>query len=110
MLAKKPSNFLLGVASGISPFGMAIAIPTLESFAQLYEAPYSTVQFIISAYLLGLASSMPLVGFLSDKIGRRPVLLSGLVLFVGASIVCSITDSLNSLIFWRVVQLSLIHI
>ena len=104
MQAKKPSNFLLGVASGISPFGMAIAIPTLESFAQLYQAPYSTVQFIISAYLLGLASSMPLVGFLSDKIGRRPVLLSGLVLFVIASIFCSTTDSLNSLIFWRVIQ------
>ena len=104
MQAKKPSNFLLGVASGISPFGMAIAIPTLESFAQLYQAPYSTVQFIISAYLLGLASSMPLVGFLSYKIGRRPVLLSGLVLFVAASIVCSTTDSLNSLIFWRIIQ------
>ena len=104
MRAKKPSNLLLGVASGISPFGMAIAIPTLESFAQLYQAPYSTVQFIISAYLLGLASSMPLVGFLSDKVGRRPVLLSGLVLFVIASIFCSTTDSLNSLIFWRVIQ------
>ena len=104
MQAKKPSNFLLGVASGISPFGMAIAIPTLESFAQLYQAPYSTVQFIISAYLLGLASSMPLVGFLADKIGRRPVLLSGLVMFVAASIVCSTTDSLNSLIFWRIIQ------
>ena len=104
MRAKKPSNLLLGVASGISPFGMAIAIPTIESFAQLYQAPYSTVQFIISAYLLGLASSMPLVGFLSDKIGRRPVLLSGLVLFVIASIFCSTTASLNSLIFWRVIQ------
>ena len=104
MRAKKPSNLLLGVASCISPFGMAIAIPTIESFAQLYQAPYSTVQFIISAYLLGLASSMPLVGFLSDKIGRRPVLLSGLVLFVIASIFCSTTDSLNSLIFWRVIQ------
>ena len=104
MQAKKPSNFLLGVASGISPFGMAIAIPTLESFAQLYQAPYSTVQFIISAYLLGLASSMPLVGFLSDKVGRRPVLLSGLVLFIAASIICSTTDRLNSLIFWRVLQ------
>jgi DHA1 family bicyclomycin/chloramphenicol resistance-like MFS transporter len=104
MQAKKPSNLLLGVASGISPFGMAIVIPTLESFAQLYQSPYSTVQFIISAYLLGLASSMPLVGFLSDKIGRRPVLLSGLVLFVAASIICSTTDSLNSLIFWRVMQ------
>ena len=104
MQAKKPSNFLLGVASGISPFGMAIVIPTLENFAQLYQAPYSTVQFIISAYLLGLASSMPLVGFLSDKIGRRPVLISGLILFVIASIFCSTTDSLNSLIFWRVIQ------
>ena len=104
MQAKKPSNLLLGVASGISPFGMAIAIPTLESFSQLYQAPYSTVQFIISAYLLGLASSMPLVGFLSDKIGRRPVLISGLILFVIASIFCSTTDSLNSLIFWRVIQ------
>ena len=39
----------------MSPFGMAIVVPTLELFANEFQSSYSTIQFIISAYLFGLA-------------------------------------------------------
>ncbi len=99
-----PPILLLGIASGISPFAMAIVVPALEVFAQKYQAPYSTVQFIISAYLFGLAVAQPIVGFVSDKIGRRPVLIAGFLLYVVASIICVTTESINALIISRFLQ------
>ena len=99
-----PPILLLGIASGISPFAMAIVVPALEVFAQKYQAPYSTVQFIISAYLFGLAIAQPIVGFVSDKIGRRPVLIAGFLLYVVASIICVTTESINALIISRFLQ------
>lgn len=104
MKAKMPPILLLGIASGISPFAMAIVVPALEVFAQKYQAPYSTVQFIISAYLFGLAVAQPIVGFVSDKIGRRPVLIAGFLLYVVASIICVTTESINALIISRFLQ------
>jgi DHA1 family bicyclomycin/chloramphenicol resistance-like MFS transporter len=88
----------------MSPFGMAIVVPTLELFAQEYQAPYSTIQFIISAYLFGLATAQPLVGYLSDRIGRRPVMIGGILLFIIASVMCLITENLNTLISYRFLQ------
>ena len=104
MKSEMPPILLLGIASGISPFAMAIVVPALEVFAHKYQAPYSTVQFIISAYLFGLAVAQPIVGFVSDKIGRRPVLIAGFLLYVVASIICVTTESINALIISRFLQ------
>ncbi|MBT3993068.1 MAG: multidrug effflux MFS transporter [Gammaproteobacteria bacterium] len=104
MKSLKPSSLLLGFAAAMSPFGMAIVVPTLELFAQEYQAPYSTIQFIISAYLFGLATAQPLVGYLSDRIGRRPVMIGGILLFIIASVMCLITENLNTLISYRFLQ------
>ena len=104
MQTKRPSTLLLGLASGMSPFGMALVVPTLELFAQQFNAPYSSIQFIISAYLFGLATAQPIVGFLSDKIGRRPIMISGIILFIGASFVCLNAQDLSTLIIARFMQ------
>jgi DHA1 family bicyclomycin/chloramphenicol resistance-like MFS transporter len=59
---------------------------------------------VISAYLLGLAAAQPVSGYLCDRFGRRPVMLSGFTLFVAASIACAVTTSLNQLILLRFLQ------
>ena len=101
---KKPSTLLLGFASGMSPFGMAIVVPTLELFANEFQSSYSSIQFILSAYLFGLATAQPFMGFLSDKFGRKPVMVSGIILFIIASYVCMTAESLSTLIAARFLQ------
>ena len=104
MPTNQPSTLLLGLASGMSPFAMALVVPTLELFAQQYDAPYSKIQFILSAYLFGLALAQPIVGFLSDKVGRRPVMIYGIILFLIASFICLKAETLTTLILARFTQ------
>ena len=104
MQVKRPSTLLLGLASGMSPFGMALVVPTLELFAQKFNAPYSSIQFILSAYVFGIATAQPIIGFLSDKVGRRPIMISGIIFFIAASVVCLYAQDLSTLIIARFIQ------
>ena len=59
---------------------------------------------MVSAYLLGLGVAQPFHGFLCDLIGRRPVMLAGFAIFVGASFACVFATDLNQLIIMRFFQ------
>lgn len=95
---------MLGIASCLSPFGMSIVVPALPSIAQHFDASFSDAQYIISAYLFGLAIAQPVSGFLCDKYGRRPVMLTGFILFTLTSLVCFTANSLEQLTFARFFQ------
>lgn len=99
-----PSLLLLSIASGLSPFGMAIVVPAINSIANHFDASFDQVQFVISAYLFGLAVAQPVCGYLCDRFGRRPVMLIGFSLFVLASLLCAIAPSLELLVLARFVQ------
>ena len=102
--ARAPSLILLAVVSGLSPFAMAIMLPLLPGLVAQFDSDYVTVQFVVSAYLLGLAVSQPVAGFLCDLVGRRPVVLTGMGVFVLTSIACTFADSLSMLIALRFLQ------
>ncbi len=99
-----PSLVLLAVVSGLSPFAMAILLPLLPGLVAQFDSDYATVQFVVSAYLLGLAVAQPVAGFLCDLVGRRPVVLIGMGLFVVTSIACAFAESLSTLIVLRFLQ------
>lgn len=101
---RAPSVMLLGVASGLSVFGMAIIVPSTNSIATQYDASFATVQFVVSAYLFGLAVAQPVSGILCDHFGRRPVMLGGFALFTIASLLCAAAPSLPLLIAGRFMQ------
>lgn len=96
--------FLLGISSGLSSFGMASVVPALPILADALSADYSQLQFLVSAYLLGLGVAQPVQGLLCDRFGRRPVMLIGFVAFAFASIAASLTTSLALLIGARFLQ------
>ncbi|MFO1427833.1 MAG: Bcr/CflA family efflux MFS transporter [Steroidobacteraceae bacterium] len=95
---------LLGCSSSLSPFGMASVVPTLPLLARALQRDYAELQLVISAYLLGLGLFQPLQGLLSDRFGRRPVLLVGFSVFVLASLIAANTASLPALVAARLLQ------
>ena len=95
---------LLGIASGLSAFGMASVVPALPTLSRALQADWSSVQFIVSAYLLGLGLFQPVQGLLCDRFGRRPVLLGGFTLFLAASLLASLATSLLQLVLARFLQ------
>ena len=68
------------------------------------DTTLSQVQLTMSSYLLGFAVFHLLCGPLSDRYGRRPILITGLVLYTFASIACATAETIESLIVWRFIQ------
>lgn len=99
-----PSIVLLGIASGLSPFGVTIAVPILAGIATSFAADFGQVQWVISIYLFGLATAQPFNGFLCDRFGRRPVMLTGFLIFVLASVAAALATSLQAMILFRFLQ------
>jgi len=83
---------------------MASVVPALPLLAKSLQADYGTVQFVVSAYLLGLGLFQPLQGLLSDRFGRRPVLLAGYTVFLLASLAASFADSITLVVIARFLQ------
>jgi DHA1 family bicyclomycin/chloramphenicol resistance-like MFS transporter len=95
---------LLSLASTLSPFGMVTIIPTLGMMTITYGIDYGQVQFLVSAYLFGLGIAQPVAGTLSDRLGRRPVLLAGFAIFTLASVACMVLSNFALLVIMRFVQ------
>jgi len=95
---------LLGAASGLSAFGMSSVVPMLPLLERALETDFATLQFVVSAYLLGLGLFQPIQGVLCDRFGRRPVLLGGFAVFLVASLLASIAPSLPLLVLARWMQ------
>jgi MFS transporter, DHA1 family, multidrug resistance protein len=95
---------LLGLASGLSAFGMASVIPSLPIIGRAFGADYASLQWVVSAYLLGLGLAQPMQGWFCDRFGRRPVMLGGFALFVIASLAASMAPSLGWLVVARFAQ------
>ncbi len=102
--AARPGLAVLSAASALSPFGMAIIVPVLPLVIRQFDVDYAAAQFLISAYLFGLGIGQPVAGVLCDRIGRRPVLLSGIALFAIASALATLADNLPLLTALRFTQ------
>jgi DHA1 family bicyclomycin/chloramphenicol resistance-like MFS transporter len=61
-------------------------------------------QWILTAYMAGLGCGQLFWGMMSDRYGRRPVLLGGLGVYVGAALLCGLTDSFHALLIWRFIH------
>jgi DHA1 family bicyclomycin/chloramphenicol resistance-like MFS transporter len=79
-------------------------LPSMPGMARVLEVDLTTIQLTLSLYLAALALGQLIIGPLSDRFGRRPVLLFGLSVFVLGSFICFAAPNVGFLIFGRVVQ------
>ena len=90
--------------SAIGPLALNMFVPSMPGLQATFDATPGTVQLTLTIYLGAIALCQVLYGPLSDRYGRRPLLLAGLSMFVVASMVCSFATSIEMLIVARAFQ------
>ncbi|HMI74946.1 MAG TPA: MFS transporter, partial [Steroidobacteraceae bacterium] len=100
-------EFVVLAAATMSTQAIAIdamlpAFPTIVSALKVGDANHG--QWIVTAYMTGMGVGQLFWGMLSDRFGRRPILLGGLTLYVIAALLCSLSGSFEALLAWRFVH------
>ena len=97
-------TLLLSFLTALGPLSMDMYLPSLPDIGRALHAPTLHVQLTISSYLFGFAVGQIFYGPISDRIGRKPVLLTALLLYGVASIGCAAAQSIHGLIAMRFLQ------
>lgn len=95
---------LLGMLTAFGPFVTDMYLPTLPLMTDYFSTSQSMVQLGLTTSMLGLALGQLLFGPLSDKYGRRPLLMVSLVLFVVSTVVCLFARDIYMFIGMRFFQ------
>ena len=98
-----PMLLLIGLVS-FGPLSTDLYLPSLPQIGERFAADPGQVQLTLSVFLAGFAISMLGYGPLSDRFGRRPILIGALVLYTLASIACMLATSIEALIVARFFQ------
>lgn len=96
--------WLLTLITFSGTLAMHIFVPALPEAARALNASMGSMQLTMSVYILGLAFGQLAYGPLSDRFGRRPVLMAGLVLYAGAGLAAALVPDVHSLIVARLLQ------
>jgi MFS transporter, DHA1 family, multidrug resistance protein len=97
-------TLLLGLLSSVPTFGIDMVLPTLLPMGVDLQAPPSEVGLAMTGYLIGLGVTLVLSGPISDRVGRKPVIVFGCALLIVASIGCIFAHSLPQLLVFRALQ------
>jgi DHA1 family bicyclomycin/chloramphenicol resistance-like MFS transporter len=104
----RPDTFaltlLLATLSALGPLSMDMYLPSLPDIAHVLQAPIARVQLTVPSYLIGFAVGQVIYGPVSDRHGRRPVLLAAIALYLVSTLVCIATQSVTPLIGARFLQ------
>lgn len=95
---------LLAGCSALGPMANMMLLPALPQIQRDFAVSTAAVQTIISGFLIAFATAILFVGPLSDRYGRRPVLLGGMAMFLVGTLVCALAPNLGALLFGRVLQ------
>lgn len=94
----------LGALSAFGPFITDFYLPTLPSMADIFQTNASMVQLGLTMSLLGIAVGQIFFGPLSDKYGRRPILIGTLILFIISTVGCIYSPTIDVFNIFRFLQ------
>ncbi len=101
-----PATITLVLLAGVSALNMSIFLPSLSGMTAYFDTTYSVMQIAVSGYFLCTAILQLIVGPLSDRIGRRPVVLGSLALFVLGTIGAIFAPNIWVFLICRIIQAS----
>ena len=99
-----PQLTTLILLSALAIVPVNIFLPSLTNMAAAFEVEYSVVSLSLAAYAAVSAVLQIVLGPLSDRYGRRPVILLGVAIFVVASVGCIVARDIETFLAWRMVQ------
>jgi DHA1 family bicyclomycin/chloramphenicol resistance-like MFS transporter len=102
--ASKRLMLVLIAVSAINPIAINMFVPAMPDIIRTLHTDIASVQMVLSVYLFATAIGQLLIGPLSDRFGRRPLLVGGLAVFVLASLGCALASSIGGLIAARILQ------
>ena len=108
-IQKKPRSqgmmvLLLAALFGLVPVTTDLYLPALPSLAQSFGASMVQAQLTLTAMLLAFGTSQLFWGPLSDKWGRRPVLLGGIAVYAASAVACALAPAIEALVAARTLQ------
>jgi len=95
---------ILAAVTATGPFAMQIFLPALPAIQTSFAVSSATAQLTLSASMIAIAVGTLIYGPLSDRYGRRPILLLGLVVFVVGGLGCALAPDIHTLIAARILQ------
>ncbi|MEM1378198.1 MAG: multidrug effflux MFS transporter [Pseudomonadota bacterium] len=101
---KRPALIILVLLAAVSPLAINLFVPSMPSISADLGASYAQVQYGLSLYLLFTALFQPVSGPISDRIGRRPVLIITLIMFLIGTLICMWAPNLTLFLLGRVIQ------
>jgi DHA1 family bicyclomycin/chloramphenicol resistance-like MFS transporter len=101
---RPPPILVLALVTAIAPAALHMLVPALPLLAVVFDAAPGAVQLVLTLFLAGIAAGQLVYGPVSDRFGRRPVLIAGLVLFLAGTVLCGLAWSLPALIIGRTLQ------
>ncbi|WP_456154954.1 multidrug effflux MFS transporter [Vibrio coralliirubri] len=104
VLGKTGMLFFLVIISAFPPLTIDLYLPALPQMVEVFNTDRSMVNLTLSSYFVTYAVGLLFWGPLSEKFGRKPILLIGLAGYMVASILCAMTNSIEQLIGARVFQ------
>ncbi|HMW16394.1 MAG TPA: multidrug effflux MFS transporter [Accumulibacter sp.] len=96
--------FLLTTLVASGPLATDLYLPALPTIVKAFDSNPSAVQLTLSVFLAGFACGQIIYGALSDRFGRRPLMLGGMLIYCLASLACVFAASIEALVALRFVQ------
>ncbi|MBW8636411.1 multidrug effflux MFS transporter [Hoeflea sp. WL0058] len=103
-----PTIITLVIMAGLGPLNMNIILPALPAIEIHFQTPYVAVQLLISAYLAMTALVQIALGPLSDRYGRRPVMLVSIIITLISTLGCIYAPNFEVLLISRLVQTAVV--
>lgn len=95
---------VLALLTAVAPLAIDMYLPAFPAMAAEFGTSASAVQFTLTSFMVGLASGQLILGPLSDRFGRRPLMLAGTFVCILAAVACAVAPNVAALTAFRFVQ------